>query len=30
LGALSAVLLVITAGITFLLILNWLGISDIY
>jgi phycobilisome rod-core linker protein len=29
-GALSAVLLVITAGITFLFILNWLGISDIY
>jgi phycobilisome rod-core linker protein len=29
-GALSAVLLVITAGITFLFILNWLGISSIY
>jgi phycobilisome rod-core linker protein len=29
-GALSAVLLVITAGITFLLILNWLGMNSIY
>jgi phycobilisome rod-core linker protein len=29
-GALSAVLLVITAGIVFLFILNWLGMSSIY